>query len=239
MATFKAPRTISKRGELRKDAATTLFARIQEAYTQHRRLAAGGAVTVAVLVFGFIGYQYLQAARGAQADEALGAIILTYEAEDYRTALDGSGAALGLLDIIDRYGSTPAGRLARFYAGDALFRLGDYDQAAELFGGIRGKENIVGASALAGEAAVNETNGSFEAAADLYRDAALADENAIWSPGYMHAAARAFERAGELAQAEEILQMMQDRYPSAERGDEVEFLLARVRAQMRKLPDSS
>lgn len=239
MATLKAPKSISKRGELRKDAATTLFARLQVAYSQYRRQINGGAVAVAVLVCAILGFRYLQGARASQAEEALGAIILVYESGDYRSALEGSGIAAGLLDIIDRYGSTPSGKLARFYAGDALFRLGDYEQAAELFEGVADMNNMIGASALAGEAADAEAGGEYVRAADLYRKAALAGENPIWSPGYLFAAARSLEQAGDLQEAEEVLLVIGDRFPAPETEEEVAFLLARVRAKMRQLQAAS
>lgn len=239
MATLRAPKSISKRGELRKDAATTLFARLQVAYSQYRRQINGGAVAVAVLVCAVLGYRYLQGVRASQAGEALGATILVYESGDYRAALDGSGIAMGLLDIIDRYGGTPSGKLARFYAGDALFRLGDYDEAAELFEDVRGMDNMIGASALAGEAAHAEGDGDYVRAADLYRRAALLGENPIWSPGYLYAAARALEQAGELEEAEEVLLLIGDRFSTPEGEEELEFLLARVRAKMRVLQAAS
>lgn len=239
MATYKAPKSISKRGELRKDAATTLFARLQVAFAQYRRQINGGAVAVAVLVCAVLGYRYLQGARASQAEEALGAIILAYESGDYRTALDGSAFAAGLLEIIDRYGGTPSGKLARFYAGDALFRIGDYEEAAEFFADIGDMDNMIGASALAGAAADAEAGGEYGRAADLYRKAAQAGENAIWSPGYLLAAARSLEQAGDLEEAEEVLLLIGERYPSPDSEDELAFLLARVRAKMRQLQAAS
>src|SRR5690606_17436511 len=98
------------------------------------------------------------------------------------------------LEIADEYGSTDAGNLARFYAADALFRLGEYDRALEYFRKYDEDDGLIGASAIAGEAAIRENKGEYEAAGDLYRRAALHYENELRSPEYLLQAARAYER---------------------------------------------
>ncbi len=239
MARLKAPRAISKREELRKDAATTLFARVQGAYIDNKRLVTYAGAGVAVIVFGIVGYQYLQGVRATQAEEALGAIVFAYEDGDYRQALDGTENAAGLTEIVDRYGSTPAGRLARFYAGDALFRLRDVEAAAKMFEKISGSDNLIGASALAGEAAQLQADGDLEGAARLYARAASKDDSGIWAPGYLMSAARAHEEAGEFDEAEDVLLELEDRYGDIVSEDELAFVLARVRSRQRRADNAS
>ena len=232
MATLKAPKTISKRQELRKDAATTVFVKAQEFFYDNRTLVYGIAVGVVVVLLAIVGFAFLQSQRGVQAEEVLGGIILVYERGDYRAALDGTPEAVGLLEIIDDYGGTPAGNMARFYAADASFRLGDYDQALEFFQDFGGGDDIVGASALAGEAAIYEIKEDYARAGDLFRQAALLEENELRSPDYLMGAGRAYEKAGQYQDAHNAYQRIKDQYPASVQAQGVDFFLGRVGAKL-------
>ncbi len=49
-----------------------------------------------------------------------------FESDSMDLALNGNGANYGFLDIIDEYGSTPAGNSAHYYAGYSYYSKGDY-----------------------------------------------------------------------------------------------------------------
>ncbi len=242
MATLKAPKTISKRQELRKDAATTVFVKVQGFFYENRTLVYGIAVGVVVVLLAIAGYAFLQSQRGVQAEEVLGGIILVYERGDYRAALDGTPEAVGLLEIIDEYGGTPAGNLARFYAADASFRLSQIpntadatallDQALEFFQDFDGGDDIVGASALAGEAAIYEIKEDHARAGDLFRRAALLEENELSSPSYLMGAGRAYEKAGQYQDAHSAYQLIKDNYPESTQAQGIDFFLGRVGAKL-------
>ncbi len=247
MATLKAPKTLSKRQELRKDAATTVFVKAQEFFYDNRTLIYGIAVGIVVVVLVIVGYAFLQGQRGIQAQEELGGIILVYERGDYRTALDGADTALGLLTIIDEYGGLGAGNMARFYAADALFRLGEeeaarddasararlYDQALEFFQDFDGGADIVGASALAGEAAIYEIKEDDARAGDLFRRAALLVANELRSPDYLMSAGRAYEKAGQYEDARDAYLLIRDRYPDSAAAQGLDFFLGRVNVKVK------
>ncbi len=233
MATYKAPKTISKRSELRKDAATTAFVRVQDALSRYRRYLTYSGIGVMALAVIIVSYIFIQRTRTAQANEHLGGISLYYERGEYRTALDGSGENLGLIDIIEQYGSTSAGNMARFYAADATFRLGEYDQALEWFEEYKGSGDMLEASALDGQASIFEMREQFEEAGDLYERAAAVYENALRSPEYLKKAARVYKKAEEYAKAEEVLLLIREQYPDSELAGDVDFHLGFVRARMK------
>ena len=52
-----------------------------------------------------------------------------FSRDSFNLALNGDGNSLGFLDIIDSYGSTESGKLAKYYAGICYLHLGDYDNA--------------------------------------------------------------------------------------------------------------
>ena len=232
MATLKAPKTISKRHELRQDAATTVFVKAQEFFYDNRTLIYGIAVGIVVVILAIVGYVFLQGQRDVQAQEELGGIILVYEKGDYRAALDGTAETPGLLTIIDDYGGSNTGNMARFYAADALFRLDEYDQALEFFQDFDGGTNIVGASALAGEAAIYEVQEDNARAGDFFRRAALLVENELRSPDYLMSAGRAYEKAGQYEDARDAYLLIQDQYPESASAQGLDFYLGRVNVKV-------
>ena len=233
MATYKAPKTISKRTELRKDAATTVFVRIQDFFSDYRQYILYSGIAAAALAVGIISYVYVQGTRSQQANELLGGIIMYYERGEFRTALDGAGEDLGLVDIVDDYGSTEAGNLARFYAADAAFRLGEYDQSLEWFENFRGDGGMLEASALDGQAAIYEMREDYQRAGALYERAADVYDSELRSPEYLMKAARALRKQGAYEDAEAVLLQIREDYPDSEYSEDMDFHLGYIRAKLK------
>ncbi len=231
MAKFKAPKGVSGRGSQQAESGGRWYTPLLALYYGNRRILTGAAIGVIVIIAVILGFSYIQGERDNQAQELLGAIVLEYERGDHRVALDGNGETLGLLDIIDRYGGTPAGNTARFYAGNAHFELEEYDEALEQFEQFNANNDFIGASATAGRAAVHELQEDFSRAASLFERAADMDDNSLRSPHYMHSAARAYVAAGEFASAEEVILEAQERYPETTLADEFDFMLGFARAR--------
>ncbi|MYJ44226.1 MAG: tetratricopeptide repeat protein [Rhodothermaceae bacterium] len=231
MAKMKAPKGVTgQRGSQRAESSKSWYTPILAAYYGNRNVFTGIAIGVIAVIAGIFGFNYIQGERNTQAQERLGAIILEYERGEYQVALDGSGETLGLLDIIDRYGSSPAGNTARFYAGNALFELEEYEQALEQFENFNASDDFLGASATAGRAAIHEMQGVYSLAADLFKRAAEMDDNQVQSPYYLRSAARAYVESGELDTAEEIILEAKERYPETDLVDEFDYMLGLVLA---------
>ena len=231
MAKIKAPRgVIGQRGGQRGEPSQRWYTPLLVLYYEKKRTLTGVATGIILVIAGIFGYNYIQAERDTQAQEYLGAIILEYERDEYRIALDGSGETLGLLEIVDRYGGTPAGNTARFYAGNAHFELEEYDLALEQFENFNAKNDFLGASATAGRAAVHELQGDFSSAADLFKRAADMDDNSVRAPYYLRSAARAYLESGELNAAEEVILEAKENYPETDLINEFNYMLGRVLA---------
>jgi len=233
MATYKAPKPITKRAEVRKDTVTSTFIRLQDFFVDYRRYITYSGIGIVVLVIAIVSYRYIREGRSQQADELLGGILLYYESGEYRTALVGTDADPGLIENANQLGNTDPGNLARLYAGDAAFRLNEHDQALEMFEAYRGRGDMLAASALDGRAAVHELRGNYEEAATFYERAANVNKNVLRSPEYLKKAARAYGKAGDYEKAEETLLKIGEEYPDSEVAQELDFHLGFVRARMR------
>lgn len=231
MSTLKPTRKVSRRHELREDTVTTFYAHALNFYEKNGRvvhLALVGLVAVIVLI---LGYNWYQSNQNEKALAEMAFAVDRYEDGAYRAALDGDITFTGLIEIADSYGATSAGNLARFYAADAFFRLGDYENALSYFRSYDKSSDYLGASALAGEAAILEEQGAYEEAGDLFRRAANLFPSEITSPEYLTDAARAYERAGEIVDAESALQDIQEDWPDSQAARNIEYDLSRLAAQ--------
>jgi len=211
MAQINPPRTLTAtRGhESREDTVVTAASRGSEFFEDHRTtlLAVVGGIVVLVLLV--LGWKVWQDRRSEEGQQLLGAILSEYEAGNYQAALDGTDTAPGLLEIADDYGSTSTGQQATFFAADALYQLGRFDEALAMFDDYSG-DGLMAASALAGQAAIVEQNGDAARAARLYEQAAAEYESPASTPGYLLDAARAQLAAGDAEAAQEVLDRLID-----------------------------
>lgn len=228
MSTTNPTRKISRRHELREDKVITLYARALDLVERNRKVVLYGAAAIVIIVVSVVGLTWLTSSRNVTAAERMASAVRAWESGDYRTALEGTETFLGLADIVDDFGSTASGNLARYYAAEAHFRLGEYDQALELFRDYDKDSNHLGAAALAGEAAVLELKGEHAEAASVYRRAASIFESDVTSPAYLMKAGRAFEAAGRRDDAARVYREVRDDYPESEEARDIEFFLARV-----------
>ncbi len=231
MSTLNPPKRISKKHELREDAVITSYARAWGYFDQNRKLVYGALAGLVVLVALVVGYVLYQNQQSQEAEEHLARIIVVYEEGSYQEALDGTPENLGLLEIAEEYGSSTAGNLAHFYAADALYNLGEYERALEHFQEFDKPEGFLGASAIAGAAAVHENQGDYERAADLYADAARFFENPLSSPQYLLSAGRAYESAGNYAEAQRAYEKIRNDYPDSNVASQIDVYIARAAAK--------
>ena len=89
---------------------------------------------VAIVVVAVAGYLYKSLVIDANAEKASELIIEAQDRfgvqnPDFALALNGDENGAGFLDVVEQYGSTAAGNLAKHYAGICYLRLGDLENA--------------------------------------------------------------------------------------------------------------
>ncbi len=231
MSTLKPTRRISRRHELREDRVITASSRLLDVAKGNQSLLTMAGIAVIVLIAAYFGYQYFQGQQEVKAAEAVASSVQAYENGQFDEALNGIAGSPGLKAIVDQYGSTPTGNLAKFYAGDAHYRLGEYDAALPYFQDYKKKKDYIGASSFAGEAAIMASQGEHDRAAQLYVKAAEIFESDLTTPQYLFDAAAAYESAGEFDKAIALLERIADEYPSSTAARDTDLVLARVQAK--------
>ncbi len=137
-----------------------------------------------------------------------------FEADSFRLALNGDGQNLGFLDIIDQYGSTPAGNLASYYAGVCYLRLGEFEQAKNYLKSFSSDDETLNAFAqgLVGDA--ESELGNNAAAISAYQKAGNSG-NKVAAPIFLMKLGAAYEAEGNAAKAKEVYQQVKDDYPTS------------------------
>jgi TolA-binding protein len=227
---LKPPKQVSRRQELREDKVVTAYARTMTLAEDYKGALIAAGVGIVVIFFGVIGYVFYLSNQSDLADDALGAVLPLYESGQYQEALDGTADVPGLIEVAEEYGAADAGNLAQFYAASALFQLGRYEEAGEYFDAYDGDDDILGASAVAGRAAVAEQQGEHAEAGRLYLDAARTYESAATAPTYYLDAARNFEAIGDFDAARAAYEEVEDEYPDAPEAANVSVYTARLDA---------
>ncbi|CVI71639.1 MULTISPECIES: tetratricopeptide repeat protein [unclassified Alistipes] len=188
-----------------------------------------GLIVLAALVFGY--RSLVSGPRVEKAAEMISEAQYRFEAEtpDYELALNGDANGAGFLDVVRQYGSTPAGNLAKHYAGICYLRLGDLDNAAEYLakyspvGGLPG--SILNAQNLGLQGDVAVERGDYAAAVKFYEKAVKASDNNLTAPMYLRKAGMAETAQGNAAAAAALFQRIIDDYPSSYDAREAEKLL--------------
>lgn len=228
MSTYKAPKRKNRRTELREDKVVTFYTRFLDFFEDNRGLVFGILGAIALLVVMSFGYGIFKDHKEGQAQEALAGAVRLYEAGNYSGAIDGADGVTGLVGVADQFGSTKAGNLAQYYAADAYYKLGDNESALKFFRSFDKGDDALGAAAYAGEAAINESNGDYSEAGDLYERAALAYESEFTSGRYLQSAGRNYELAGDFANARAAYELIKNQFPESTQANDVDMLLARV-----------
>ena len=234
MSTYKAPKRMTRRQELREDKVVTLYSRFMEYFDENRNIVFGilGGI-VLIVIMGF-GYGFFKDQQENQAQEVLSRAVRLYEADNWREALDGNANTTGLLEVIDKFGGTTAGNLAVYYAADSYLNLGEREDALNMFDRFNHESDALGAGAYAAEAAIYEDQGEYEQAADRYKDAARIFESDFTSARYLVSAGLNYERAGNFNEAIEMYETLREDFPDSEQAQDVDLFLARVNVHANK-----
>src|SRR6478735_130622 len=89
-------------------------------------------IVLVVLIGGWFAYQnYIVAPKEEEAQNTMWKAEQYFRQDSLNLALNGDKFNHGFLYIINNYGSTKAGNLAKYYAGACYLRTGNFNKAVE------------------------------------------------------------------------------------------------------------
>ena len=195
-------------------------------------------LVVVVVVGGYFAYQYLyKAPRQEKAATAMYQAQEAFAAENYSVALNGDGNTVGFLQIIDQYGGTASGNLARHYAGQCYMKEGDFNNAVRYFGEYKNvKGSIPGQlvnainAGLTGDAYVEL--GDLQKGVAQYEKAVKEGNDALTAPYYSRKAGDIYAELGNYAKALEMYNIVKVRFPSSMEAREIDKAIGQVEQKL-------
>jgi tetratricopeptide (TPR) repeat protein len=189
-----------------------------------------GLAALVLVVGGIFAYKYFVSDPNQQkATEAIFRAESYYRQDSLKMALNGDAINPGFVKIASKYDGTKAGNLAKFYAGSAYLKMGDYANAVKYLKDFSTSSKQVQARATALLADAYAEQGKKDEAVDLYRKAGTMFERDDYnSPEYLFRAGALYELMGKPKDAIEVYKIIKEKYPRSERGFEIDKYLARL-----------
>jgi tetratricopeptide (TPR) repeat protein len=170
-----------------------------------------GIVVVAALIF--FGYKKLYLApKEKEAQSQMFMAEKYFDNDSLQLALNGDGNYLGFLSIIDEYGMTKTGNLAKYYAGISYLHLGDYNKAIDYLQRFKGRDVMVSSMALG---AIGDAYLQLEQtrqALDYYLKAADDHNDDFTTPLFLMKAGQVYESLGDYHSALQLYERIKKDY---------------------------
>lgn len=185
-------------------------------------------IVAAVLVAVAAVYSYeglYKVPQGRKAAEAMFVAEQLFAAEDYAKALNGDGANLGFVDVVDKFSGTREAHLAAHYAGICYMRQGELDKALEYLAkykrvrGVPGE--VINAQNLGLRGDIYVQKGDIKAAIGNFRKAVDASDNELTAPMYLKKLGLALEEDKDFSGAVAAYRRIADDYPATAEGREI------------------
>lgn len=201
-------------------------------FENNSKLIIGVLTAIVVVIAGWYCYDhFVIKANNAEASKMIAEAQYRFEAAnpDYELALNGDENGAGFLAVIDEYGSTPAGNLAKHYAGICYLHLGDLNAAADYlskFSTVKGLPGeIINAQNYGLQGDVALELGDYAKAVNFYQKAVKASENSYTAPLYMRKQGLALLAQGKTEEATAVFHKLLSTYPASSDAVEVQKLI--------------
>jgi tetratricopeptide (TPR) repeat protein len=205
-------------------------AEFQTAWDKYGKVATYILVGIIVIAGGIYAYHsMISEPKEKQASDAIWRAEEYYRTDSTQLALNGDAINAGFLKIMSRYSGTKAAHLSEFYAGSCYLKLGDFNNAVKYLKDFStpDKQLQERAYGLLGDAYSEQ--GKKQEAADQYKKAGTYNEqDDLFAPEYLFRSGYLYENMGKTQDAIAMYKLIKDKYPSSQRGAEIDKYLARL-----------
>lgn len=194
-----------------------------------------GLLVVAALILSYFGYQkYIQEPKERDAanelaypksffDQAQAATIVNDSL--YNLSLNGADGKYGLLDIIDNYGSTDAGNIAKYMAGIAYLKMKDYENAIAQLSDFSTDDEVIGGLSLGNIGDAFADINQPEQALEYYEKAANFKPNDFTTPLYLLKAGKTALELKKFKKANGFFTKIKDKYSKSDEALDIDMYI--------------
>ncbi|MDR3194095.1 MAG: hypothetical protein LBT76_02220 [Tannerella sp.] len=207
-----------------------ILSRSEQFIEKNKKWLLYGLASVAVIIGLILAYHYGYATpRTEKATLAIYKGEQYFERDSFALALHGNDIDYeGFEAIIDRYGSTKAGNLARAYAGICYYKLGDPQTAIKRLKAFSGNDTQIAPAliGLIGDCYV--TIGETKEGVGYFERAAAKANNEIISPVYLKKAGIAYESLKQYKEAIKVYTDIKEKYNRSMEAMDIDKYITRA-----------
>lgn len=184
-------------------------------------------LAIIIIVGGWFAYKYLYVQpRNAKAQDMIYVAEQQFAIDEFEQALNGDGNNAGFLDVIQKYGNTPVGNIAKNYAGECYLRMGDYDNALVYLAKYKSVSGVtartINAVNIGMQGDALSQKGQYKEATEKYMKAADLVPNPLTTPYYLKKAGLNYQKLNDDAKAVAAFERIRNEYPSSMEARDIE-----------------
>lgn len=188
---------------------------------------------IIVIVLGFFGYKkYILSPKEKEAQAQMFFAEQYFEKDSIKLAMEGDGQNPGFIQIVDEYGSTKSGNLAKYYLGLCYLKTGDFENAINYLEKFDADDHIVGPMAIGVTGDAYMELGNTEEALSKYLEAADKNKNNFTTPMFLMRAAWCYEMLGKYDKAIELYERIRKEHTRSFESRDTEKYIARAKGLM-------
>jgi tetratricopeptide (TPR) repeat protein len=206
--------------------------KLEDLYEKNKKTIVYFLSFVAIALIGYFGYKGL--IIKPKEKEAQGLIFMAenyFQSDSFQKALSGHPPSIyGFLDIIDEFGQTPTGNLAKYYAGLCYLHLGKYEDAVTYLKKFRTNSELVKPLSLGALGDAYSQLKEYDEAIKYYLRAAHCRKNTFTSPFFYMKAAQTYEFIKEYDKALKLYQKIKKDYSKSQQAGSIDKYIGRINA---------
>jgi tetratricopeptide (TPR) repeat protein len=192
------------------------------------------AIVIVVIAVGIFAYQkYYKAPRNERAQNQLFQAQRYFEIDSFNLALNGDENYPGFIEIVDKFGSTPAGNISKYYTGVSYLRMGEFQKAIEYLEKFSSDDFLLSALAKSAIGDAYMELGKTEKAASNYMDASSFNTNDFTTPIYLQKAGLAYEMLGDYKKALTAYETIEQDFSKSAEARDVEKYITRAKSMLK------
>jgi tetratricopeptide (TPR) repeat protein len=228
--------TTKKKGNETELEVDEILSRSEQFIEKNKKSLLYGIIAVAAIVGIILAYHYGYATpRNQRATLAIYKGEQYFERDSFALALNGNDLDYEGFDaIIDQYGQTKAGNLAKAYAGICYYKLGDPQTAIERLKSYKGSDTQIAPTliGLIGDCYVSI--GETKEGVGYFEKAAARANNEIISPIYLKKAGFAYESLNRYKEAIKVYTDIKEKYNRSIEAMDIDKYITRAEILSKK-----
>ena len=222
-------------GDDRMVAVEEALGKTEQFVEKNQKLLMYAIMGVIIVVLVYFGYQkFYISPMDKNAQDQIFMAQKYFEMDSLSRALYGDGNALGFLDIIDDYGRTKTGNLAKYYAGICYLKMGNFEEAIDYLESHDPVDQNIGPMALGAIGDAYMELNEPDRAVDYYLEAANDVDNDFTSPMFLYKAGMTYEMLGAYEDAYDAYNRIFMEYYKSVEARSIERNIARMKGMMEK-----